>query len=253
MPKSATQRVRQVAAIARDEGLASTIRRSAQATGKLVRDRGGVVWIHRPTDAEMYPPDTPMLEQTLVLPGTPEASAYDALRPITERTQELRLAAGAERWAFHTGDPCDPSFICWLYFDHAIVSEVLDVTLPLPPDSVQVEDAYVPYAKRGERWSLFAMATLCAMLRERDCHHLYSKVDDDNASALKALRADNWDEIANVNATVWMQRFVRWQVEPLTDHYEALTSLEWQPRGAGLGPASLHRPSESARAHARSQ
>lgn len=218
-------RLRQVAAVLRDEGPRRLALRGWLFVKNVVCDSGDVVWVYRSTDPATFPPGQELLNAIKVEPGTPQAEVYESLRPLVPWIQERRERAGGERWLFYRDDPLDPIFITWLYFDHAIASEQLDINLPLPPRYAQLEDAYIPTSKRGDRLSAFAIATACKVLRDRGRDHFVSKIDAENVAALTSIRLQNWEEFAHVHGRIWFRRFASWQVEELKPLFPPLRQL----------------------------
>lgn len=212
--------------MARDEGWAALPARAWRYAVTRVVDRGTVVWFLRYTDPAkrpLYPSDRELLRAET----GDEHEFLDRYRPLHPAVRRAREAAGGERW--YVLEDGELAYTIWTYSGHAIVADRPLLTLPLPPATVQVEDAFTPARKRAQHISAETFDRLHRMLAARGIEHVVTKVDSDNTPAISGARATNWTTIAEVHGTRWLQRWTRWRVDRVSDFYPQLDELAHAP------------------------
>lgn len=204
-------RLNQLRAIVREDGVGSLFKRIGSWIVTRFHDSGEIVWFVSDRDTNQTPGD----EFSAVEAKTPEQHAKcDALRPLDPEVQQLRESVGGQRWTILDQDG-EINFICWTFRDEAIIAEKPPLKLPLPAKTFQLEDSYVPRARRKSRASIVAVELISLELLkqyELESLQLITKIDVDNIAADKALRRGGWRVFANVVGTRWLSRFTRWSV-----------------------------------------
>lgn len=197
----------------RDEGIGKLPGRVWQWLRTRVVDSGDTIWFARDVTSteDLQSSDSFKLSEA----NTPELHAQlDALRPLDPEIQRLRESAGGIRWAVLDEDG-EVAYTGWTFQDEAIVVERPPLTVPLPERrSFQLEDSYVPRAKRKSQASVLAVDILWTELFNRGGEfQMLTKIDAENIAAKKALGRGGWNEFAVVSATRWFSRFTRWNAK----------------------------------------
>lgn len=204
-------RVDQVRAIVREDGVGSLFKRAWSWVVTRIHDSGEIIWFVSDRDRQQQPGD----EFTAAEVTTPEQHRRcDALRPLDPEVQRLRESVGGQRWTILDAEG-EINFICWTFRDEAIIAEKPVQKLPLPENTFQLEDSYVPRARRKSRASVVAVELVSLELLkqyELDSIQLVTKIDVENIAADKALRNGGWRVFASVTGTRWFSRFTRWSV-----------------------------------------
>lgn len=225
----AGDRIRQAAALVRNEGARSLVGRVIGRLRSAVFDSGAVVWMHFPT-AEALDAEGSGLTMVKVVPGSIEEEHANGLRPLTAIVRDLRLKAGGQRFIFHDGDITDLCFHCWVFRDGAVISDRLGTVMPLPASSAQLEDSYTPPSKRRSNYFVACVNDVCRMLNEQGTASLLTKADEENVAVRRGLGNAGWSEFATVHGRVFLGRFVRWRVETQAPHFEGLKDLDARNR-----------------------
>lgn len=204
-------RVDQVRAIVREDGVGSLFKRAWSWIVTRFHDSGEIIWFVTDRDLSQDPGD----EFTVAEAKTPEQHRRcDDLRPLDPEIQKLRESVGGQRWTILDAEG-EINFICWTFRDEAIIAEKPVLKLPLPERTFQLEDSYVPRARRKSRASVVAVELVTLELLkqyELDSLRLITKIDVDNVAADKALKNGGWRVFASVTGTRWLSRFTRWSV-----------------------------------------
>lgn len=205
-------RVDQVRAIVREDGVGSLFKRAWSWIVTRVHDSGEIIWLVSDRDTNQDAGGEFTIEEVV----TPEQHRRcDTLRPLDPEVQRLRESAGGQRWTILDAEG-EVNFICWTFRDEAIIVEKPAHKLPLPENTFQLEDSYVPRARRKSRASVVAVELLSLeLLRqyEIDSLQLITKIDVENVAAYKALMNGGWRVFARATGTRWFSRFTRWSVD----------------------------------------
>jgi hypothetical protein len=204
-------RLNQLRAIVREDGVGSLFKRIGSWIVTRFHDSGEILWFVSDRDTSQNPGD----EFTAQEVKTPEQhQKCDALRPLDPEVQKLRESVGGQRWTILDSDG-EINFICWTFRDEAIIAEKPTLKLPLPAGTFQLEDSYVPRARRKSSASVVAVELFTLELLkqyELESLQLITKIDVDNIAAEKALERGGWRRFASVTGTRWLSRFTRWSV-----------------------------------------
>lgn len=232
-----TAAFRQIAALIREHGPGRALAVIFERVKNKFVDTGDVVWLAKPA----MTPETLRADQAPYemreVQTSDEHAELDRLRPLAPDVRKLREAAGGRRWAAYERETGDLAFTCWTYTKSLIVSERPAVTLSLPADTWQLEDSYVPRAKRGTPGSVAAVEALGIRYLEEQGRplRLVTKVDVENIAALKsAEHHGNWRRIAVAHGRKVIGRPTRWRIDSLDTEADddLVSSLKSLERGA---------------------
>lgn len=175
---------------------------------------GDVVWLVKdPVSPDATEFDHSPFELTEAVTAD-EHAALDQMRPLAPEIMALRLAVGGRRWALRERESGDLVYTAWTYTKELIISERPELRLPLPDGVWQLEDSYVPRAKRGARGAPAGveMIGLARPGREGASISLVTKIDAENAVALHVADHSGWRRFATVHGRRVLGRPTRWRV-----------------------------------------
>lgn len=224
---------RQIAALIRENGPRRAMASVFARVKTAVVDSGAVIWLAKPPmTRERFKTDRTPFELKEVVTEHDHAE-LDRVRPLAPDVRALRESAGGRRWAMCERDSGDLVYTGWTYTREAIVSERPVIKLPLPADTWQLEDSYVPRAKRGTQGVAAAVESIGKAYLEQHGHPLtlVTKVDVENTPALRAAEHGDWQPFATAHGRRVIGRPTRWRIEISRDVMPQLKSLERGGRG----------------------
>ena len=176
----------------RAHGLLLTARRVfAELVPRLFRYESHV-WYERSlvaADPVAWPPGLALV------PGGPATwQTLELLDTVGDAEAWRRLANGTQWWLVEQDG--QPVFSCWIFHGSAPVQAAPGHRLPLPPDTVVLEDSVTAAAVRGRGVAPLAWSAIALLLLEQHVHAMLTKVDVSNAASRRAVTKAGFREIA---------------------------------------------------------
>ncbi len=167
---------------------------------QLARQARSMVWLdeshiwYELTFADASP-DFPLGDDFVFCRGDQrDVERFARIPPVTSHYVRARLAAGDDLWYARRGN--DVAFFCWTLRGTAPTVASTRGGVPLPPDTVNLEDSTAVPAFRRSAVGLGTIAHLCNALRAEGITRMVTKVSADNAPAQRWVVKLGFVEVA---------------------------------------------------------
>lgn len=187
-------RLVQVLSYAGTHGVNATARQAARQLRERVYMRESHIWYERQlgvgAPGEASWPDG----VRLVAGSVGRLEVLDRFDSVGEKEARRRLDEGAQWWLVE--EDAGPLFSCWILRSTAPVTAAPGGRLPLPSDSVVLEDSVTAPAARGRGIAPQAWTAIAGVLAEQGVARMLTKVEVANTASRKAVLKAGFEELA---------------------------------------------------------
>lgn len=154
------------------------------------------VWYELPLEVERPRRDLSP-ELTLIKAGPEHVHLLGQMPTVSEAAARERMDGGADLWIVLDGDRA--VFACWIFHKSMPMLAAPDGILPLPPQTVCLENSVTAADYRGRSIAPAAWFGIADTLERAGVHSIITKIEESNIPSRKAVSKVGFEEIATMH------------------------------------------------------